>query len=190
MEMVLLVVAVLCGAKSDAENLALLDAREASKDVDPSVMQAKELVASNGIAMILPLLRPPMRGQEALVLAVFRLMLTLCVSKSAAETIASRGGIEAVVNAMREVLEPGMAGHLPAELHLQLRLYSIALFGVLCGSGNHQTEDHQISVRQGVRAIAGALGESKDGEGEVAKAAMRALKELSFHTRELGGVRN
>ena len=181
MEMVLLVLAVLCGAKSDAENLAQVNGDEDVTDVDSSVMQAKELVASNGISMILPLLRPPIQGQEALILAVFRLMLTLCVSKSAAETIASRRGIEAVVNAMCDALAPGAQGYVPEELLLQIRLYGISLFGVLCGSGNHQTEDDRTSVRQGVRAIAKALEDARAGDGQVAKAAMRALKELSFH---------
>ncbi|GBG34029.1 E3 ubiquitin-protein ligase NEDD4 [Hondaea fermentalgiana] len=188
-EMLLLVVAVLCGARDGdqfADDVALAEATA-------SETQTRDLVASNGSQLILPLLGS-VHHQPALVLAAFRLLLSVCSSVNGATAVAKNGGVTAVVRALDDSLgiETGSAeaGHLVT----QLRQYGIALFGRLCSGGNASGgRSDTIStataddVRFGVRAIARVLeapsvGASNEEHLAMQLSAVRALRSLSYHS--------
>jgi len=188
-EMLLLVVAVLCGAR-DGDQLKT-DAELA--EATPTETQTRDLVASNGSQLILPLLSSS-RDQPALVLAVFRLLLSVCSSMNGATAVAKAGGITAVVRALDDSLHVEASDADAGNLVTQLRQYGIALFGRLCSGGNASGgRSDTIStataddVRYGVRAITRVLDQPNHAASDHERLAMqlsavRALRSLSFHS--------
>mmetsp|Transcript_27167 Transcript_27167/g.43652 ORF Transcript_27167/g.43652 Transcript_27167/m.43652 type:complete len:1980 (+) Transcript_27167:563-6502(+) len=195
MEMVLLVVAVLCGARDgdqlkDGEMEQATDLSQDQKAQLAQEQQTKDLVASNGTALVLPILSSAQQ-HPALVLAAFRVLLSVCSSAVAAERVAKAGGIPFVVRALDDSLNVEGQSTDGDHLVMQLRLYGINLFGRLCGGassrGGSLANVSADDVRYGVRAITKVLDHqpahgSAEDKLAIQLIAVRALRNLSYHS--------
>jgi len=188
-EMLLLVVAVLCGAReSDHEETDSALATPEQKAQRDQEQQTRELVASNGAPLIIPLLSSAQQ-QPALVLAAFRLLVSVCKSEKGAQGVAKAGGINAVVQALNDSLQIEGNSSETHQLVFQLRLYGLTLFGTLCGGNSSSGTLSTTSVddiRVGVKAITKVLDDPgsvlHDEKQAIQVAAVHALRDLSCHS--------
>jgi len=191
-EMLILVVAVLCGARDGDQFKDDVNDIE-SEAPSASETQTRDLVASNGASLVLPLLSSS-QHQPALVLAVFRLLLAVCKSPNGATTVAKAGGVSAVVRALDDSLNVEGNSSESYQLVYNLRQYGITLFGKLCGNSLGRggesttlTEASTDDVRHGVRAITRVLEQGISSASTTEKLSMqrsvvRALRNLSFQS--------
>ncbi len=185
MEMLLLIVAILCGARLNdhIKNQNLQDQTAFSSSIERMLAatsaQTSELVLANGINLLLPLVninKPP-----GVILAALRTLLAIATNAiQKTDKLIAAGAIGNIVSCMERSIP--LADDQGEQVHQQIVLYSMTLFSTLCGRNGVRialSPSQQSQVKSGIQVIASCL---ECNDLDLLLAGVRTLRECSFQS--------
>jgi len=192
MEMLLLIVAILCGARQNDhiknQNLSNDSTNFASpieKMLSGTSIQTSELVLANGINFLLPLLNSS--NPPGVILATLRTLLAISTNAiQKAEKLIAAGGIGNIVNSIeRSISKADESGE---QVHQQIVLYGMTLFSTICGRNGVRialSPSQQSQVKNGIQIIASCL---ECNDIDLVVSSVRTLRECSFQSSNWDAV--